>query len=322
MKLIQWLQKFRQQFYLAGLVLGGALLLWQLAKGLRELILNQVVLAAPGALALGMGLVLATNLFQMLAWGNLMGGLGVKLSLRQVISGYALTFLPRYIPGTIWGYLSRGEWLKREAGVGYAVTNLGSVLEMVLILCANAMVIGLYLFTQMELALRPWFGLVWLAAPVLVWAFVIWVVRIPWVRAWLPVEVRQNPRQSLTLGRWLISLVLLLGLWLPYGIALGLTAKAFYPGLLTTWSEWALVSAAYSVAWLVGFFIVFVPAGMGFRELALATLLTGGLGLAASSASLVSVLFRLMLIFSEIIWVFVGLFLREKTGNLPDNPVE
>ncbi len=63
------------------------------------------------------------------------------------------------------------------------------------------------------------------------------------------------------------------------------------------------------LSWVLGFVIVFVPAGLGIRELAISTLLTAYGALLPWQADLVAVLSRFGLIVAELAWLLVGLAL-------------
>lgn len=77
---------------------------------------------------------------QILAWRLIMSGLGFQIPIWKAFKGYIPSFLPRYIPGTIWGYISRSEWLNHNFGIPYRSTNYGSILELSISVTANLLI--------------------------------------------------------------------------------------------------------------------------------------------------------------------------------------
>ena len=126
MKRLPWLRKI---LYFVCLGAGALILILQAANGYRAQTARGLPITSPQLL---FGALVFTGLAtgaQMLAWRTLMQGLGVSLGKREVLRGYMLSFLPRYIPGSVWGYLGRNEWFFQEYAVSYAASNLGSILE-------------------------------------------------------------------------------------------------------------------------------------------------------------------------------------------------
>ncbi len=67
----------------------------------------------------------------------------------------------------------------------------------------------------------------------------------------------------------------------------------------------------YCAAWLGGFLVLFVPAGMGVREVLLRLLLVQTLGISSEQALLIAMTARFFSLLSEGIWLAIGLFIRE-----------
>ncbi len=95
------------------------------------------------------GLVIVISFLQQIAaWVLIMRSLHVHLPIHQARFIYSLSFLARYIPGSIWGYLSRSEWLLQNYQVSYTVSNYGSVLEVALAVSTGFFVIGFCHYRQ------------------------------------------------------------------------------------------------------------------------------------------------------------------------------
>ena len=105
----------RTWLYRAGLLLGGLLFGYQVWLAVSDLRRAQLpITVRPELLLLSLGLYLAAYLLIMVAWQRFMYSVGVSMRMGAIVEGYALSFLPRYIPGTIWGYASRSEWALRN----------------------------------------------------------------------------------------------------------------------------------------------------------------------------------------------------------------
>ena len=109
---------------------------------------------------------------------------------------------------------------------------------------------------------------------------------------------------------WAAALVMT-GAWLLYGLALIALARSIHPVLLT---DWPLVIGALAASFVVSLVVLFVPAGLGVRESAIAALL--GTVLPPGLAVVVAIVSRIVLMLSELagfgaIW-FVGLALRTR----------
>lgn len=241
---------------------------------------------------------------QMLAWRLIMSDLGVKLTLKDVMRGYLLSFLPRYIPGTIWGYLSRNEWLYQAFGIRYDVTNIGSVYELATAISANIVIIGLAFSKQY---VNFWIGLM-LAVGfcTCVW----WLIRL--ASNFLISRFHQQINWLEIVGKirlriWMLATLIFFMTWILYGVSV-CEVFASLTGISDACGPAVLLNYAgvYSSAWLVGFLILIVPAGLGFREMAMAKLLVEGLsmpGLVANTAALGS---RFLILVAEVAWLVIG----------------
>lgn len=292
---------YRRGLYIIGLLLGLTLFLRQGWASMQAVQANGLSHLKVSLLVGALGLYMAATVVQMAAWASTMRYLRVELSVRQVVQGYLLAFLPRYIPGTIWGYLSRGEWLAQQCGVSYAVSTIASLLE------ASTLVL-----TALGLSALYWYGatvtsplatsaimVVWLAALWLNWRllpilprYVRWgsltaqPVRQPWIRVWL----------------WGNGLYIVF--WALHGVALLLLHQALGAETSLLW-----VTGVYAAAlsWLIGFVVLIVPAGLGIREVSLARLLTQSDAVSLAQANTIAVFSRLAIIGAELILLFVGL---------------
>ena len=275
-----------------GLAIGAGLLIWQTWRAVGQI--SVAGLALPSWQVMGAALILAmlSHLTQMAGWREVMAGLGARLSWRSVMEGYMLSMLPRYIPGTVWGYLSRGQWFYDRAGVTFQASSISSIMEMGLIILS---------------------GLVFAAATYThsLWAGLLVVIA---VSAGYVVLGQVLKRLSLT-GKWpLIPLPSLLKSFALYGLIWPLYGLIIAGLLSVTADLWRILidySYAFFFAWMGGLLAFFIPSGLGVREFALQSVLQT-YGLAGPTLVVVPLLVRLATITSEILWLCVGLALKKR----------
>lgn len=310
---------WRQRLYQAGLVLGSVLLAYQAWTTYTALRQNTVRVAAPLLLVVAWGLIMVATGIQITAWSYLMRWLGVQLMWRQFMRGYMFPFLARYVPGSVWGYLSRSQWMQYHFHVPYSTSNIGSALEVMSLLTAAGVIVSAYFtFTSggllqigllgvtVLLALMGWLGL---------WSLGRGRLFNRLSAGGLAVEVAS----VLPLHRWMSVIGLHVLLWVCYGGAVSLTVMALNVlprgGILA-------VTFIFTVAWLAGFLFVFVPAGLGVRELTLAGLLASNLGLLAGPASAVALIVRAFILLAEAVFVILGMVANPKERSQPRSDLE
>ena len=235
---------------------------------------------------------------QMLAWAMIMRYLGFSPSLRQTLQGYLLSFLPRYIPGSLWGYWSRSQWLERSCGVDYATSILGSILEASALILTALSVAAVYLYTSSAGPRRfvlagACVGLLWVACLV-----------TPVLATRLSKERLHSHSKGHALYPWLAAIALHIALWVAYGGSILLIGNAV---LSTPSVDLLQATFSSSLSWLLGFVVIIVPTGIGVRELTLATLLSTHSDLLPWQANLVAIISRFEIILAELAWLVVGL---------------
>lgn len=141
-------KKIRRVLFILGVGSGGILLLYQVYQGGLAISLTQTAFSSTIWLLAALFSALLMNLLQVFNWWNLMIGLGVKIDLLEAYRGYFLSFLPRYIPGTVWGYASRNEWLAQTHQIPAVITTTGSALEIIVALLTAVLIVGLYGITS------------------------------------------------------------------------------------------------------------------------------------------------------------------------------
>lgn len=303
--------KIRDGLRLLGLTIGLAILTYQGYIGITNLINsghppNLKLLAVPIIISV------SATFLQVLAWFVIMKGLKVRVSLRDAIMGYVVNFLPRYIPGAVWGYLSRAEWLHKNYDLDFKTSNWGSIIEIVLGIDSCLIVIivffinsgskywGILLAVLFTLLLVPWF----------------FISEISKVHSFRSIR---NPLMGISIGlkEWGIAVAILSLNWMLYGVILGLCAYIYLPYAFVPDLSFILkVAALFGASWLIGFLAWVFPAGLGPRELLISQGMSMLFGISIGQASIIAVTVRLVMIFSELFWAVSGItanYIIEKT---------
>lgn len=297
--------------YRLGLALGLALFLYQLWMALAALRANPNPLHY-GYLGVVVLLDLCAYVLLVLGWGIITRALGLALRPRHLFDGYVLSFLPRYIPGSVWGYVSRGEWMQRACGASYAQSTAASLLEVSVQFGTAGVVVLAGLAPP---AWRPAAVAVGVAGIALPW----WLV----LRFYLSRQAgAPAPGVSITGARlgwaWLLSLLLYALFWAVHGLTILAALQAV--GAAATLSAPGAVFA-FCASWLVGFAAVFVPAGLGVRELTLAAILQRMTTINAGDASLVAVITRLGIVAAELTFLLIAGLLAGMTYWRKSRPI-
>ena len=290
---------WRYRIRIFGSIIGLGIFGYQLFQGLKSIHNGSYSLPTLGN---STRIILITSfalIFQILSWWKLIRSTDKKISLRCLFWGYTSTFLPRYIPGSIWGYWSRSEWLKQSLNMPYRESMIISVFEILLMVLVN-IIIGFIFFgvyVNFDTGLLFFFCLILIGIVILIY------FRKPLLKKLnLLYLVRTF---DIPVGSWLISFSLQTFTWLFYGLGLFLLIEK-YISVVDFYQTLFLAIGIYSIAWLMGFLTIFVPAGVGIREIALGSLLIKYGMLNVLSAGGIAVIYRIYVSLSEVIILLIG----------------
>lgn len=296
----------RRRILQVGIWIGLALFVWQLFQSVEKLINSKIIFHSylPFLLILFSGL--AFNFLQMVNWKLILEGLNIFIPLKDTLKHFPRTFLPRYIPGSIWGYLSRGEWLVANFDTDHKMNIYSSILEVLIPFSAALFFLSGYL-TKIH------FGVFLFSAFFAI--FAIWYL-FEFVRKRLPGYFSFSAQEyHFPLPRWLLGNLIFSINWALMGLmTMGLIAVfGESADLLSLWSVDNLwrTTLVFCAAWLGGFLVLFVPAGMGVREVLFRLLLVQFMGISSETALIVAVSSRFVSLLSEGIWLLVGMFIKD-----------
>lgn len=306
------MKRLRPFLFFLGLIIGLLLLLYQLVIGLINIDRNSFQVLNWGKLVLGLLSTFIVILVQMFNWKIIMKGLGVPLTYPQVLRGYLMSFLPRYIPGTVWGYLGRSEWLHRTHSVQYRVSNLGSFLEILVAFISGIIIVAIWQLPKVAdyRSVLIIFSIILL--PLVIWWLMIRIGSRTISFRWLEKMLPAGSLDKFSLSDWLVTIGIFLSQWLIYGLSLWFIAGAFSIENIDLLKKWVELSASFSLAWMCGFLVFIAPAGVGFRETVLIALLNFQFG-SLTIATIAAIIARISISVSELLGIFVGLVIPKES---------
>lgn len=300
--------KMRVFLYRVGLLIGIGIFVYQLWTGWVTFLAKDL---SVNLFRLLIAYILFTIAYwlQMVNWSLLLKLLNYPISVSDSIHNYTLTFLPRYIPGSIWGYLSRSEWLKMNHAVPYRVSSLASILEAALLLGIAAMWSANHLLMANSVAL--WglglFNAVFIG--VIIGTFHI-VIHLPKVLSY----TAHWFRVSESWVQILLGIIFIYSsLWLLNGLGLLYLLGALIPGAYE-WDISYLMATTFAIsgAWSAGFLIFVVPSGIGIREFSMYSLLDYTGLFILDAVTIATVLSRLLLMFAELTWLLIQIGIQKR----------
>jgi len=225
--------------------------------------------------ALALASVLLGLLMSMQAWRALLAGLGSPLPVPGAARVMFLGQLGKYLPGSVWPVLAQ-----MELGKAYRVPRHRAA-------SASVLVMLLALLTGLLTAL--------VMLPFTRTSSYLWVLAVtPVLLACLHPRVlnkllsrllrlaKQPPLEHPLSGRTLaVALSWWFAVWICYGVQIWLlTIRLGAP----IGSSLLLAIGGYAFAWSVGFIVVFIPAGVGLRDVLLVTTLSPVVGVGGATA--------------------------------------
>ncbi len=295
-----------------GTVLGTGILIYQIVSSIQNFSWANL----PSNIIFNSIIALLLNIFailiQMFAWKLVLAGIGHNVSMPSILSGFSTSFVSRYIPGTIWGYLARGEWLKREHNIPYSITNIGTLIEITGYIFSNLFIVILgYL-----LYARIGYGVLFFIAFLLLgWASVNILI------LWKPTHRLFHLNDNVTrfpLRHWVAIFLLFILLWCTYGFSLMIFGNGIGPQI--GFSNFMHLSSIFSLAWFIGFIILFIPSGLGVRDYSLSIFLVAQYGLSRAIFSIIVVGFRGLTFIAELFWILFGLASKALFGITKKQP--
>jgi hypothetical protein len=246
-------------------------------------------------------------------WAYILDHFGYKLTFLQSFEVVRKGELSRYVPGTIWQYLSR-IYLAGLHGVPAHATIATTLVETVILVLAS-IVPALWFLPETLPALNRYHRFAMWIIPAAACALLhpkvlnFWAKRLS-SRLGQPYEPLRIHWRAMA-GIWLFFLLT----WLILGTSVAL----FVRGVIDTpWAALPRLVSDHALAWLVGMLSMIAPAGMGVRDGMFGLLVSRRMPL--GTAMTVAVGVRLWLTLAELVWTFgVLLFLKRRQARLEDD---
>ena len=244
--------------------------------------------------------------FQILGWNKLFSIVGINLPLRNILFGYTFTFLPRYIPGTIWGYLTRSEWLLKIFDIPYKNSLFVSMMEMIIIFITNLTLGSLIFYYSTK-------DLILLIIPIILPLLTIILIKYLSIRS-IGKKYFIYDYSRINFSSWIFIFFIFIFSWMLYGIGLIFSISSFSIISEIDLNFVLLVTSINSFSWVIGFVVFFIPAGIGIRETILNYLLIALLFLPINLSSSIAITNRIITLFAELILLIISYFFK------PNNP--
>ena len=303
----------RKYLYIFGLVFGGILLLYQVYLSINSIVnfsLSNTVLIH---FFYAFIFAFLAIFIQILAWYVLLeeSFLKNKKNFIELVKGYTLSFIPRYLPGTVWGYLSRSEWLFQKFSISYNKSNSVSILELASTITANFLIIFIWInitYFKENFYLGI---LILIFLPLLIWLTISGGFRLlnhSKINLFNLGTIEFNPVPP---KNWFLSIFLFFIHW--FFLANSLNEILLFLGNHSLFIIDSMFATCTS--WLTGFLIFFVPAGIGFREATLSFVLKDLLFVNLNIINITVILFRFLSILAEVSWILQK-FVKIKNKSL------
>jgi hypothetical protein len=258
-------------------------------------------------LTLSVFVMLLNFILGAIGWHRIMIALGESQPLKVNVKIWTLSSLTRYLPGGIWGYVSRAA-LCKEHGIKLSVSMIGLYLETFL-LFLSALIIGLPAAISITGKTIPLTYLLFAAVigSLLIHPDIFTFIKYFSGRLRKYIEHISLPAVSDMIMLYLYYLAFLT----VYGAGFLLFVVAIIP---LESNAWLLTVSAYPLAFCIGFVLFIFPSGIGIRESVIYILMLEMVG--PTGSIIIAIGSRIWSILVEVIYLAV-VYLYINSGNSP-----
>lgn len=288
-----------------GILIGFSILLFQAYQGFlafqNQALVFHNILSIPFTIAI----IMLSFPIQVFSYQIILSALGHKVHIFELFHVYVISFLPRYIPGSFWGYITRSASLLEKFSTPPDTAYFSSLIEFLIGILALVIVSLISLAFEEGFLLTLFVSFLLLSASILLGILLKITVRqtIKFKIRGLTIPFSMS---SYSIERWLASILLISMNMFLYGLGLNLISVSFLGNKHSFFTELSITFPLYfCLSYLIGFLIFIFPSGLGIREATLSFLLTANLGYTQQQASGIAVIFRLCTLAAEIIWVLL-----------------
>lgn len=309
----------KRALLLAAQVVLAALVVWYAADRLRGQWREVGAVAATleprwGIIALSAGVVLLTYALLIETWRRVVRGWGSHLAYRDAARIWTISNLGRYVPGKVWqlgtmAYMAQQKGVSPMVAAGSAlvVTVINLVAGFVVAAVTGADLLG---FSTVGIAFIALAAVAIVAAPAAIPALVRLAARL------LKRDASHLP--ALPAATLWFAVAASCVAWVLYGIAFELLALGV---LGSAAGATSLYVAVFTGSYVLGFVVLIAPAGVGVREVSMATALAQA-GFSVPDAAVLVIVSRLWLTVLELLPAIAFLALgaaRATRSNVADH---
>jgi uncharacterized membrane protein YbhN (UPF0104 family) len=257
----------------------------------------------------GMIFFFLVNLLLNLGWFNIFRVLHRDLTFKKSIWVYSTSILAKYVPGKVPQILGRGYMAKKGGFSGFAASG-SAIIEIILKSITSLMIGIIYVinFNQSKLINMNLFILLSILFLIII------LISNKKVMSYMLKMMGKIFKKRFNLDK--ISFLELMKTTLVYAVIyhiIGFVVLLCYLSISNSTegliAKYILLTGAFSLSWILGNIIIFIPAGLGIREGIFVFLTQGTVGLELSI--LLIIIFRILTILSDIVYLFFGFLTRK-----------
>ncbi len=235
------------------------------------------------------------------SWFLVLRALDMKKKYLTIIRIWCFSNASRFIPGAIWQYGGR-IFLSSKEGIPVALTVTSLMIEMIFVLTIGLLIV-LTTFSLYHFSLNSYLYIVIFSLPILLFLLLIFtnqkILNI-FFNFYKMVTGEKLGIKSFKLSPFwiaILSISFLIQFIFDGSVLFFLTRQA----VDLSWNLYPVFIGIFASSWILGYITMIAPAGLGVQEISIATMLS--LYMPFPVAGMVAILFRLVLLLSEILTI-------------------
>ena len=279
-------------------------LVWAVVKNWRSLVSALAVLPWHIAFA-SVALAIVYVFFTMWSWKVILADLGSMLDWNVATQLFGISQIGKYIPGGVWNIVASAEIGRDHEIPAHRSVTAMTIAVLISLLSGTGIGTITVLSTSVSIQVPVW--LIVLLLVVLI-ALLMPPVLNRLIGFGFKLLKRPVPERQMTFKGLGLATLLAVVAWIIAGIQVWVLACGF--AMRPSMASLMLSIGAYALAWVVGFLVVFVPAGTGVRESVLGLFFAGVL----SSGSVLAVVLisRIAMTIADLMFAGVGVLLKTR----------
>lgn len=296
---------------IVGSFVGLCIFLFLVYDGLKKLMgISTTLEFSWSYVALTFVLNMLIYFFQIFNFKIIYTSLHQNVNLLTTIIGYSFSFLPKYIPGYVWGYYSRSDWFKEKAEIPSGYSWQASLVEVLITVFTSSSIWLAYYFSKTTENIWAYMILI---TPFLAIIPINKLLKIFKIHS--KTEKLLKNVEHVPYNYWLIITMNSYFQWILFGMSLWAVNRIFFQTSLVNLRELLDLTYTFARSWLSGFLAILIPNGLGVREIVLNELLVDVNAVSKNLSTIISTSSRLLMLIAEFSWLIVAIFLNRKPKN-------